>query len=614
LIRKWFAETVLSDEGLIEATTAGIRKSVSSARSRTGPVSLAGEAVLLEMCYSFRDDPPRLGIFSRFFEEFQRDTKAYYEEFFKSTFGGNSFPKYLLLAAEQFAHEEVILKELLRKPEQDLVLRTLHDVLLVMQEEQFLSGPDPPIAAALTVSDTRAVRWLVETYERFHTSPERIYTTCAEYVHDEMVKHAANFKDLKAAEIATRVGELITATNALSLPYERAFRGVAGAAAVLEDKIRLAWNRQEFDIVNSFCTYIDHQIKSEFKSFSPEDKQVFPQLVAKFYTRIEDKKMFSEFYVVGMTRRLIKMPRKLQDLEFPIISAIRRAKAPDFAKPWTEFMRAVKDSENLENAFRETYPKAASDSQHGKISFTPLLFDQRTFPLDKSELRRLPAPLDELHRFFEQQYEKQFPRKKLMLLSDVSVVECKFAVPKNAKSTQSKVYIVSSDVTCASILLAIAENQDGITLREITERVGDRNVVGQYLVRLCALTCPIIKRTAQEKKMNDDDIFQFNPQFFFSVAKVTVQPIASQRKVDLKNTAATVEMDKVQAIKAAAVRVLKMKNRVEQTQLENDVIQAVAAYFRADLTVIRREIVELENADYLEKELVGGQTILIYKQ
>jgi hypothetical protein len=158
-----------------------------------------------------------------------------------------------------------------------------------------------------------------------------------------------------------------------------------------------------------------------------------------------------------------------------------------------------------------------------------------------------------------------------MLLCDVSVVECKFAVPKNAKSLNPRTYVVSSDITCASILLSIAEKPEGLTLREIVDRVGDKNSVGKYLVRLCALNCPIVKRLANDKKMSDDDVFQLNPQFFFNGMKVSVQPIVSERKSDNKRTGEKVEMDKAQAIKAAAVRVLKMKNKVEQIQLENDI-------------------------------------------
>jgi hypothetical protein len=386
---------------------------------------------------------------------------------------------------------------------------------------------------------------------------------------------------------------------------------VASASATLEEQIKHAWNDERFDIVSNFCTYIDHQIKSEFKNMTLADKQAFPSVVGDFYARIEDKKAFGEFYIVGMTRRFIKMARKLEECELPVINAIRRKKSPDFAKPWTEFIKKIKESEELENRFRDEFRKSNSG---GNVTFSPLVFDQRTFPLEKNEARRLPPVLEQMHTFFEHLHCKQHPRTKLMLLSDVSIVECKFQVPKNAKAPLQRIYSVSSDIRCASILLAIAERTSGISLREIVEKFGDRNSAGQYLIRLCNKQCPIVRRTATEKKMNDDDVFCLNQQFFFPAAKVTVPPIASERKVDIQKTAEKVELDKVQAIRAAAVRVLKMRNRVEQTQLESEVIQAVAQYFRAEITMIRRELIELEQSDYLERNASTGENILTYKQ
>jgi hypothetical protein len=207
---------------------------------------------------------------------------------------------------------------------------------------------------------------------------------------------------------------------------------------------------------------------------------------------------------------------------------------------------------------------------------------------------------------------------KLTLLADVSNVEAKLVVPKNAKSPIARTYIVSSDLICTSILLAVFDKvtEGGLTLHQIVDKVGDRGHVGLYLVRLCAATCPILKRTAKvagEKKMLDDDIFTFNPQFFFNAARVIVQPIVSERKKDVVGVTQRVDLDKVQAIRAATVRILKMKNHVEQGQLESDVIQALRNNFRADVALIRRQIQELENEDYCERVSQGGQTIVNYK-
>jgi hypothetical protein len=308
------------------------------------------------------------------------------------------------------------------------------------------------------------------------------------------------------------------------------------------------------------------------------------------------------------------MGQKLPDFEFPVINAIRRAKAPDFAKPYLDYVKKVKEAADLEAEFRQAVVAMRSDSRLAKLTFAPLLFDQRTFPIDKVEAHNLPRELEELNTLFVNYYTQKHVMTKLMLLADVSQVECKFNVPRNGKSAQARTYAVSSDIICSSILLAVYEKttDGGITLREICEKVGDRNSVGQYLVKLCSTNCPIVKRTAKGTKMTDDDLFQLNPQFFFQATRVTVHPIQSERKADRKTIGPKVDRDKSQAIRAAAVRVLKMKNRVEQGVLENDVIVGLSPYFRADVAMIRRQLTELETEDYLSRQAQGSQTILIY--
>jgi hypothetical protein len=618
-IRDWFKDSVLSDQTLIRATTTNVRKNIGNARAVTDPAELDNEAMVLSMYYSFRDEDPKLEIFKPFLEEFQTETDRYYEEFFTSKFARNSFPVFLQLASEQFEHEERILRDVLQKKEQEAVLTILHDKLLLSRESQFLPAPStgepPPIAAALTAADARPMKWLVDTYIRFESNLIDVYTACAKYVHNEMLKMAANFTaDLKVPEIARAVGDLIDLTQSLAIPFSRAFRDVPKAADVLEGQIRTAWNTEAFSITTNFCNYIDHHIKGEYKGLLPEARASFPKTVAEFYQRLEDKKMFGEFYNVNMVRRFIKMQQKLPDYEFPVINAIRRAKTPDFAKPYLEYVKKVKEGADLEADFRQTLASQPGESRLAKVVFSPLLFDQRTFPLDKLDVHYLPKDLEELHKLFSSAYMTKHAKTKLMLLADVSQVECKFNVPRNAKSAQARTYTVSSDIPCASIMLLAFERtpEGGISLREIIDKIGDRNCVGQYLVRLCTQGCPITKRTAKGTKMADDDLFQLNSQFFFQATRVTIPPINSEKKVDLKVVKPKVDMDKSQAIKAAAVRVLKMKNRVEQEQLEKDVILSLVQHFRADVGMIRRALTELETEEYFTRQTQGPQTILVY--
>jgi hypothetical protein len=113
--------------------------------------------------------------------------------------------------------------------------------------------------------------------------------------------------------------------------------------------------------------------------------------------------------------------------------------------------------------------------------------------------------------------------------------------------------------------------------------------------------------------MDNDDLFEINSGFFCQNTRFTIAPVIRERQdTQRKKIREGIEMDKASVIKAAAVRVLKMKNRAEQTVLEKDVVQALAPYFRAEIPMIRHEIGILESDSYLTKQVVGNKMILTY--
>jgi hypothetical protein len=604
-MRNWFTSIVLSNPRLTGDTIATICSELTAARSYNRG-DLVRVRSLVDLFDSFHERPLELPLFGNFFSDFQRDTQLFYRDFFDAKFDGNSFGRYLELASDQFTREEAIVRAVFQKAEQDDILVILHCELLMNREERFLDGPQPAISFAFTATDSRPLKWLIGSYLRFGATLDRVYSACARYIGGEMMKVAANFSEgMKAQDVTRGIGDLIHVAQSLSAPYHELFGSTSGAVAFLEKQISAVWNSAELDAVNNFCTYIDTHIRSELHS--TDDLEKFPGVVAEFYKRTEDKKKFSEVYNMGMVRRLIKMQTKLLDLEFPIIAAIRRTRAPEFAQPWSNYLKMMKESKELERDFTAEFPLAASSQ------FAPLIFAMRTFPLDKIEATKLHPHLQSVSQAFDAFYRQKHSSTKLVLLADVSIVEAKFHVPRNARSNVGRTYSVTSDLLCASILLYLAgRGRDGLTLREICDLVGDRNSVFRYVVRLCTNTCPILKRTARESKLDDSDVFAMNANFFSNATRVIIPSILVDKRKEKSDTAVRVEMDKALAIKAAGMRVLKMRNRIEQGEFENAVIKALMSHFRADGQMIRQSILDLENEDCLERAEEGGRIILIF--
>ena len=116
-------------------------------------------------------------------------------------------------------------------------------------------------------------------------------------------------------------------------------------------------------------------------------------------------------------------------------------------------------NEEIEAEFKQKLPDFFPEGKKTSITFSPLIFDARSFPLEKKEARCLPPECKQIHEAFVQWYKQQHPKTQLILLADLSVVESKFHVPKNTKAPLARTYTVSSDLLCASIMDAVSQKQ-----------------------------------------------------------------------------------------------------------------------------------------------------------
>jgi hypothetical protein len=630
LLRQWFAEIVLGNAALMHSTIAALLAGVAAARvSHDAPV-LADHAIVIRMLYSFRG-AGAAGYFASFFDQFRVDTGAFYGEFFQARFGQDPFPAYLQITQAQFDHEEAIVRQIFEPKEQTAVLVILHSQVLVSQEDQFLTSAKPPapIALALTAPDPRPMRWLVDTYRRFGLDLTDVYTACAEFVHAEMAAMAPNFKqDMKSTEVLKEVGDLMQKAISLTTVFSAAFRDIPKARDVLEARIKAAWNMSEFRIFEMFATYLDQQIQGEFRTLREEDRVGFPQTVGLFYSRIEDKTSFKEYYTSQMLRRFIRLRASVCTHEFMVVSAIRRAKMPDFAKEYNDLLRKVTAAVDLEAEFNQSVMGSNDPALQNlrKIKVSPLTIDMSLYKGDKIEARDLPAELNELHTRFTAFYTAKHQKSRLTLLADASDVELKVHIGSRGA------YVLVVDLQCATIISVIvqATNQPtqpnqppspgGITFGELSDRVASHSLA-YYLTKLCHREVGLLKRQASgdSRKVQAGDRFWINTEGVIPRRKQRVAPMPPMRApsgpgagIRADTTQETIERSKSDAIKGAAVRVMKQRNRLEQSALETEIQQALSQHFRTDVKMVRRILEEITVEGYVERNAEGGQVIFSY--
>ncbi|KAH0793419.1 Cullin-domain-containing protein [Histomonas meleagridis] len=607
IIRSNFCQIILTDRTLLSYTTQSIRKDIASARSGL-EIDLQKISNLIDAYYSFKNE---IKLFDEFFEVLQQDTDKHYFAFYKNKFNGNTFQTYLQTIEEQFKKEENILKVIFDKKDKEIyqILGICLQRLLVLNEDDFLLGDEPPISTSLVSNNITPMKWLVETYERFDVSLENVYKSCAKFICNEMLKLTSNFtNDMKSSEITRNVSELIELTNSLSNSYEIIFNNNNDAHFVVEEEIKKAWNDKRFNIVENFCIYIDTHIRNEFKNLSADEKEKFPKVVALFYSRLIDKRLFQEIYNSNLVMRFIKMKEKVADIEPPIIQAIRREKSPDFCKGFRDYIKVIQNSSSLNERFQDKC------IQLSKIKFSPIIFERRGFPLDTTETNDMSSKLSIINNAFKEFYSSEKTNSELHLLANVSTVDGQLVIPKNPRSKLQRIYTVTSDIFCASIIDAVSGGPK--TFKDLKDILNNKVLVGLYLKRLCSASCPILKRIAikqDDKKINDYDKFQINPLFVYGSSHITIQSIIDEHKKNMAKVQQKVEIDKELSIKAAIVRFLKKERKIEQSELERLIITDLSKFFRPELTTIRNILNILEEDEYFKRKTEkDGKVILEY--
>ncbi|KAH0792679.1 nuclear pore complex subunit [Histomonas meleagridis] len=614
LIREKFLQGVLSDKNLIKMTIDGIIKDITTLR-RKEEIDLSYAKNLVKMFYNFKNEA-NIKIFESFFDKFVEETKKFYDDFYVNKFGSNSFSNYLKIIEDQINHEQNLLQEFLNAEDAQKILFICFNVLVISRESNFLEGREPLIASALVEQDCRPLKWLVETYQRFSIDIENLYNSCATFIQNEMLKLIPNFEPpaagskAKKQDIPTSISQLMEVTMKHVVPYNTVFTTIANApvvkkaAATLKEAITKAWNNDKFDIKQNFNVYIDSIIRSEYKSI-PIEK--FANLVAYFCDITTEKKPFEVIYEAMFMRRLIKIKKKLPDLELPVISAIRNKVSHKFLERYDQYIKQLNDSFTFEEDFK-TY-KSQNKQMTSELQISPLVFNGQSFPLPKDEEKNMPTTISEANREFVQYYKTKHPTHNLLLLSTATTVEFKLQIPKNAKSAIPRTYQIVCDVPTSYILSTTAEKKDGMKFSEMCDLLGNRNMAGKIVLNLSSATNKILDRyeSADPKKLDDNDKFRLNRNFFSQNQRINIKPALSESKLDKKETHTTIMYETTDAIKASICRILKREITMNLSDLENTVILDLREFFITTPEKVRLMAQELETTNgYVEQYTEGG--------
>jgi len=197
-------------------------------------------------------------------------------------------------------------------------------------------------------------------------------------------------------------------------------------------------------------------------------------------------------------------------------------------------------------------------------------------------------------------YQAQYSGRKLNWLHQLSKGELKTKyLPVNKAG-----YILQASTYQMGILLQF-NNEEEMSAEEIqiATQLTDSALKSTLLSLVQA---KILNMNPSEEEIDKGHRFSLNKNFKSKRAKVNINvPIPQQAKEESDNTHKTVEEDRKLQIQAAVVRIMKMRKRLQHSNLISEVVSQLQTRFKPKITLIKKCVDILIEKEYLER--VDGQ-------
>jgi len=342
--------------------------------------------------------------------------------------------------------------------------------------------------------------------------------------------------------------------------------------------------------------YTDLLLKKSAKN--PEETEMEQLLtdVMVVFKYIEDKDVFQTFYSKMLAKRLIHATSASEDLEGVMIGKLKSTCGYEYTSKLQRMFTDMSLSRDLLDRF-----KAQPDLPSLTVDFSILVLATGSWPLQPPSTNfTIPKELQTCEQHFQKFYQAQYNGRKLNWLHQLSKGEMKTSYLTSNKAG----YTLQASTYQMGVLL-----QFNVEESMTAEHIGITTQLMDSALRTTLLSlvkAKILIMEPEEEEIGKHHKFSLNLDYKNKRAKVNINvPVPQQVKEENDSTHKTVEEDRKWAIQAAAVRIMKMRKRLNHANLISEVVVQLQARFKPSITLIKKCIDILIEKEYLER--VEGQ-------
>lgn len=336
--------------------------------------------------------------------------------------------------------------------------------------------------------------------------------------------------------------------------------------------------------------YCDLLLKKSSKN--PEEAELEETLnqVMVVFKYIEDKDVFQKFYCKMLAKRLVQHMSASDDAEASMISKLKQACGFEYTSKLQKMFQDIGISKDLNERFRE-YSKSVSN----EIDFSIQVLSSGSWPFNQNLDFNfsLPSELERSVHRFTNFYTGLHSGRKLNWLYNM----CKGELTTNCFAIR---YTLQASTFQMAILLQF-NDQLSWTVQQLGENTGIK------LETLLQVLQIFIKQKLLKSNDNETDVQSTSTVelvLAYKNKKLRINinyPLKYELKQEQEATHKHIEEDRKILIQAAIVRIMKMRKKLNHTQLVNEVLQQLTTRFRPKIPVIKKCIDILIEKEYLER-------------